>query len=341
MTGKRDVIKEIRIRYIPIGPLENRRNPNLATHTKLCQIINVCESPDQNYALVSRDAVEPNTGRLTLELDRTTKKIFKGEEFVFALDIVHVNGAIKTRHFSVEYRPLRQKRSTYSSWSTWSIADENDFPDYDQFKNNGCFVGCGPVAWSMVFGYYDRRSHSSSSFTGSEDLYRNGYDGTYGSSSEIAPLSNDNRMMNYIKKMNDILGTYCVFSQGATPHWNMDKTEDFFKRRQTSGSPKVVEKSHWLSAAGVYSDAVQSWVKDKIKQRWPVIIGWRDGSYFRWHYPVVTQVKSRTKTYKSCFLWSCSTKTSTESQMYLHTGWNGYQNGWKKLEAYYAVTAVY
>ena len=66
-------------------------------------------------------------------------------------------------------------------------------------------VGCGPVAWAQVFGYYDRRAHSGSGSSASQSLYRCGTDGTTGSNSCQAPKYNDNRMKNYIGKMNDIM----------------------------------------------------------------------------------------------------------------------------------------
>ncbi|KAK2156948.1 hypothetical protein LSH36_202g12076 [Paralvinella palmiformis] len=341
VVDKLHVLKEIRIRYIPTGPEAYKVIPDLAVHTKLCQVVKTCKTANENYALMSNDAIELDAGLATLELDKSTKKVFKGEEFFFALDIVRISGSITSRYFAVKYRPSRQKRSSYSSWSYWSIPSENYFPDYNQFELNGCAIGCGPVAWSMVFGYYDRRSHYSSAFTGSENLYRSGSDGTTGSSSEIAPKYNDNKMRAYINKQNDILGTFCLLSQGATLHFSMDKVEDFFKARQISGSPRLQEKSHWLTWAGIYSDSVERWTKNKVKQGWPVIVGWRAGSYLKWHYPVATRVRTRTKTYKSCFWWRCRTKTSTEDMMYLHMGWGGSSNGWKNLEAYYGIVAVY
>ncbi|KAK2154275.1 hypothetical protein LSH36_272g04056 [Paralvinella palmiformis] len=247
VIGKLEVLKEVRIRYIPTGPEAYKVIPDLAVHAKLCQVVKTCKSAKQRYALMSNDGIELSPGQVTLELDKSTEKVFKGEEFVFALDIVHISGSITSRYFAIKYRPSRQKRSSYSSWSSWSIPNEDLFPDYAQFNMNGCAIGCGPVAWSMVFGYYDRRSHNSSAFTGSENLYRSGSDGTTGSSSEVAPKHNDYKMRAYIKKQNDILGTFCLFKQGATPHYIMDNEEEFFKARQTSGSPRLEEKGHILS----------------------------------------------------------------------------------------------
>ncbi|KAK2156947.1 hypothetical protein LSH36_202g12059 [Paralvinella palmiformis] len=341
VVDKLHVLKEIRIRYIPTGPEAYKVIPDLAVHRKLCQVVKTCKTANENYALMSNDAIELDAGLATLELDKSTKKVFKGEEFVFALDIVRISGSITSRYFAVKYRPSRQKRSSYSSWSYWSIANEDLFPEYDQFEMDDCAVGCGPVAWSMVFGYYDRRSHYNSAFTGSENLYGSGSDGTTGSSSEVAPKYNDDRMRAYIKEQNEILKTFCLFGQGATFYYNMNKVEDFFRARETSWWPRLQEKAHWLSWLGIYSDSVESWTKYKLQDGWPVIVGWRDGSYLAWHYPVATRVRTRIRTYESCCWWVCKTKTSTEDMMYLHMGWGGYGNGWKNLQAFYGITAVY
>jgi len=341
VIGKLDVLKEIRIRYIPTGPEGYKGIPDLAVHKKLCQVIKTCKIAIQNYALMSNDAIELSPCHVTLELDKSTKKVFKGENFIFALDIVRISGSISSRYFAIKYRPSRQKRSSYSSWSYWSIPMENEFPDYNQFTINGCDVGCGPVAWSMVFGYYDRRSNHSSAFTGSRNLYRSGRDGTTGSGSEVAPKYNDNRMKLYIRKLRDILGTFCILGNGATIYSTMTNVENFFRARQTSGSPRLDEETDWFTSIGLYSDDVENWTKKNVKRGWPVIIGWRAGSYFEWHYPVATQVRTRTKKYRSCFLWWCKTKTSTHNMVYLHMGWGKGSTAWKNLEAFYGVVALY
>ena len=84
------------------------------------------------------------------------------------------------------------------------------------------YVGCGPVAWAMVLGYYDRRSHiKTSTFgTGSQDLYRCGPDGMTGSKRCVAPPDSNRdkiRLRKYIEQLARTLGTWCIFKNGAIP----------------------------------------------------------------------------------------------------------------------------
>ena len=115
------------------------------------------------------------------------------------------------KHYSQDTTKHRQKRSKeykdYSSLSTKSIPNESYFPNYWQHTTeDDCYVGCGPVAWAMIFGYYDRRSHymSSTYGTGSQGLYRCDSDGASGSNSCIAPSSSSSdvsRMKKYLEKI--------------------------------------------------------------------------------------------------------------------------------------------
>lgn len=81
-------------------------------------------------------------------------------------------------------------------------------------------VGCGPVAWAQVFGYFDRRGHEPRGNMGSRQLYRCGSDGTIGNDTCEAPpkMAGDTRIQNYIKKMAQILGSVTLPSSTFPTH---------------------------------------------------------------------------------------------------------------------------
>jgi len=86
----------------------------------------------------------------------------------------------------------------------------------------------------VVFGYYDIRSHKQSKAfgTGSQELFRCGSDGTIGCKKCVAPTySYGNQIKKYIEKIAKIHGTWCVFKNGSTPVYKMNRVKRFFKVR--------------------------------------------------------------------------------------------------------------
>ena len=210
------------------------------TQKAVCQMISTCNVNDDCSINLSHKKSVLHLSYMELEMSKDTPAVFNGRRSVdFELRVEQVTGSVIVRHYSLDTTRHRQKRfkeyKSYSSWSYKSIPDEGYFPFYWQHKiKKGCYVGCGPVAWAMIFGYYDRRSHykSSTHGTGSQDLYRCGSDGTTGSKSCVAPKyssSTDARLKKYIEKIAKTLGTWCIFSNGATPAFKMDRIKGFFK----------------------------------------------------------------------------------------------------------------
>ena len=208
------------------------------TQKAVCQMISTCNVDNDCSIALSQKKSMLHLSYIELEISKDTPAMFNGRHSVdFELRVEQAAGSIIVRHYSLDTTRHRQKRfkeyKSYSSWSYKSIPDEGYFPFYWQHKiKNDCYVGCGPVAWAMIFGYYDRRSHYKSSTygTGSQDLYRCGTDGTTGSKSCTAPQSsNSARLKKYIEKIAKTLGTWCIFKNGATPAFKMDRIKDFFQ----------------------------------------------------------------------------------------------------------------
>ena len=155
----------------------------------------------------------------------------------FELRLQLSTGEVRVTHYSLDSTLSRQKRARqYTAYATkvyCAIPSEQYFPNYWQHDvKTDCPVGCGPVAWAMVFGYYDRRSHRQPKTfgTGSQDLFRCGNDGTTGHNGCVAPEdSSHDQIKRYTETIAKTLGTWCIFKNGATPVYKMDRIEDFFK----------------------------------------------------------------------------------------------------------------
>ena len=314
----------------------------------LCKALANCETNDTVSSIdTSFIKTENGLSYLELLLDDDAKDIFGDKQVVFNVEDVRGNAMAYDNVYEVVYPPKSKRSKQYRSWSgtTYhSIAYWNTgMPDYYQFQYSGCSVGCGPVAWAQVFCYLDRRSHLYGYTSGSKGLYRSGSDGTTGSSNQVAPryiYSGTTRVKNYIKKLNNIMGTFCLGSGGATFMSKMDNTESFFQARQTTGNPQVYYKKTILSLLGIYQKDIASYVRAKLRDKWPVIIGWRYGA--AWHYPVVARYRWKKRQYRLCFLFICGKwKWTYDFDMYLKQGWGGSKNGWYELNAFYAVYCRY
>ena len=204
----------------------------------VCRILSFCRVDDGFGIDLSHKKTLLRLSYIEIAISMHVPALFSNRRSVeFELRLQLSTGEVRVTHYSLDSTLSRQKRSRqYTAYATkvfCAIPWETYFPNYWQhdIKTN-CPVGCGPVAWAMIFGYYDRRSHyKSSTFgTGSRDLFRCGSDGTTGSNGCVAPVnSNNDKIKKYTEKIAKTLGTWCIFKNGATPVYKMDRIEDFFK----------------------------------------------------------------------------------------------------------------
>lgn len=304
----------------------------------LCKLLGVCDHRGRVHTHRQADY-----GEKYVHLEPVHEESLPRFEHDLHFEVVghHPRHGLIIKRFAVEpsHRSKRQSAYTY-----YSINDRHLMPDYNQFKRGKCQVGCGPVAWAQVFGYYDRRAHSGSGSSASQALYRCGSDGTTGSNSCRAPKYNDYRMKNYIGKMNDIMRTFCLFGQGATFQRRMDDVEGFFRQRQGSSGNIILKYRKFFLArlVGANSDKVRDSALSYLRQKWPVIVGFKVSGLFSQHYAVMTQYRTRTVRKKVCkVLIFCKTRTVREYDMYLHMGWGGSSNGWRSAKMFMAAIATY
>ena len=79
----------------------------------------------------------------------------------------------RSRH-QVQPAHRRRRGVRAMSWDYyWAAGGGSDQPDYYQFQYGNCQVGCGPVAWAMLFCWGDYQAENGNSYwAGRTGLYR-------------------------------------------------------------------------------------------------------------------------------------------------------------------------
>lgn len=202
----------------------------------------------------------------------------------------------------------------WSSWAaTWTRGATSGQCLYDQFTYNGCEVGCGPVAWAMLFGWADRRADlGDPDWSYRWGLYRQ--DGGRGFD-DVAPRFTTTGARNVIKELNDEMGTFCLLGNGATLPGDMQKAD-----RYLSGRTYATIETHF-DKFGIQSSGLHDLARDDVlNEGKPSIIG----TGWLTHYPVVVGFATRSRERQVLF-W---TERETQNVFYLNLGWGGRSNGW-------------
>ena len=212
------------------------------------------------------------------------------------------------------------------SWNYyWAAGGGGAQPAYNQFDYSGCAVGCGPVAWAMLFCWADyQASHGNGYWAGRTGLYRqNGGRGA----DAIAPLNMDEGVKNVIRELHSEVHTFCAFGSGATCPWDMPGAWNYLNGRTgTQG------RADWDSL-GISEDGLRDRVIDSIVNRHtPAVIGtgWLS------HYPLAFGYAWQTRTVRHCFIW-CWDETVTDRCFYVNEGWGGGGSGdWVEASTWFA-----
>ncbi|MCB9919895.1 MAG: hypothetical protein H6832_15945 [Planctomycetes bacterium] len=192
----------------------------------------------------------------------------------------------------------------WSSWTTY-LADGGTSaqPLYYQHTYGSCYVGCGPVAWAILFCWGDRQAHEGNPvWSARTGLYRT--DGGYGSSSTKAPLSLDAGVKNVTEELNGRLGTWCISGSGATWPSRMDDADGYLVGR--TGATCDSKGSDIGANLSSYRDEISSSIRDRDT---PGVVG----TGFLSHYPVAYKYRYRTK--KVLFA------TVYDREFYVNNGW--------------------
>jgi hypothetical protein len=205
----------------------------------------------------------------------------------------------------------------------WATGGSSAQPRYYQFDYDGCKVGCGPVAWAILFCWGDRQAETGNPYwSGRWGLYRkNGGRG----GNDIAPLSMTDGVRNVIREIHDHVGTFCAFGNGATYPWRMSDAKKYL-----SGRTGTKLRTHY-NTLGISTDGLRKCARNSIRDRaTPVVIGtgWLS------HYPVAYGYAWQKRRVRKCFIW-CWYETVYDRYFYVNQGWGGSGNGWVSASTWF------
>jgi hypothetical protein len=198
------------------------------------------------------------------------------------------------------------------SWNYyWAAGGGGAQPKYDQFTWGSCQVGCGPVAWSMLFGWADRQAATGNAYWAPRTgIYRqNGGRGA----DAVAPITQDAGVRNMIVEIHNDVHTFCAFGSGATTPWDMPSAWQYL-----NGRTGAWLRADWDSF-GIHWDSLRDRAIDSIVNRHtPAVIGtgWLS------HYPMAFGYAWQNRTVRHCFIW-CWDDTVTDRCFYVNNGWGG------------------
>ena len=203
------------------------------------------------------------------------------------------------------------------SWDYyWADGSHAEQPDYYQFQYGNCFVGCGPVAWAMLFCWGDHQAENGNSYwAGRTGLYLE--DGGRGDN-DVAPLTQTSGVENVIEEINDWVDTFCIGGSGATYPADMHEASGYL-----SGRTRTTLDAHF-NGAGLAETRLRDYARDSIKYRdTPAVVG------VGWlvHYPLAYGYAYQERIVRYCFGW-CWDEVVYDRCFFLNQGWGGAGNEW-------------
>lgn len=190
----------------------------------------------------------------------------------------------------------------WTSWSYWYAGSWSDQRRYSQFSNDPQMCssgasGCGPTAWAMLYGWWDR--HGSTRTLKNPGL-------------ADSPLYNDDSVRDCCRYIFPRVGTFCVSGQAATVPWEM---KNGYKWGDARGAGYSIS---WNWGVPYLSPGSVGKARDSIQAGRPAIIGLG----FYWHYPLAYGYKSRS--YKLLGItWD------TQRYFKCNMGWGGSSPEWR------------
>lgn len=273
--------------------------------------------------------------------EKFVRTVLQELEIGFVVEIKgHKNEVVK-KHFAINLHSKRFKRSSGGTPCRGSVCSEGNFSDYNQhICCGGCYSGCGPVAWTQVFGYYDRRAARPNSIFSST---------IYGYSRTKAPLSLTNDVKSFVESIRSWVRTYCDDDQGTTETSKMHLIAPWFRARQGSKARVVSylqSRKRRSTGGAIAGRGSRSWIESKgvrwLDSGYPVIFGFLTERKAG-HFAVATKYQKTSRSYRHCekkttrlLLLSlllfgkktkpvCFWKTAYDYKFFLHYGWGGLQ----------------
>ena len=229
------------------------------------------------------------------------------------LENLRLDGAIS---WIAERTPPIGPLDDWSATSYWWAGSSAEQRNYNQWVENGCYVGCGPVAWAMLIGWIDNRAQWDWRWGAQWGIYRAG--GGYGYN-VVAPAYADGGINNIIREIRSWVGTFCLSGNGATYPATMGGVGNYLRYR-SPGSVRTNFNPTGI-AAWYCSDAVEYSIKSLGT---PAIMG----TGFLTHYPLGYGFAQRSRQVAWWFEY--------QKWVFVNQGWGGAGNTWVDATSWFS-----
>jgi hypothetical protein len=145
-------------------------------------------------------------------------------------------------------------------------------PKYHQFEDSDwCpVVGCGPVAWAMLFAWFDRQWGVEYAFNG---------EGSGNPPSNTSSSANRSKVRPAYRALHELCDVICAAGSGAT--WPPDMTDGFKGYTYIPAlADQIYREWHINAVTGTWPDAGALRCRDAIKNGYPAVVGLG----WMWHY---------------------------------------------------------
>jgi hypothetical protein len=225
------------------------------------------------------------------------------------LTLTYDNGSSSVVLVNVRSGNLRGAAfGSWTSWTSWYAGNWGDQRRYSQYWNDSMMCptkpsGCGPTAWAILYGWWDRK--------GAPELLGS-------MSSADSPLYNGIAVLDCCRYVFPVVGTWCVplADSAATNPWDMYKGCRWGVSRGVSYS----FSTSW--GAPYVSTGPRNKAKGAIKDGYPSIIG--IGFYS--HYPIAYGYRYRK------WRWAGVT-WSTQRRFKCNMAWGGGSPSWQSASS--------
>lgn len=233
------------------------------------------------------------------------------------------DGTLFVRQGTQEYRFLVKVTSATGGRAAGDVVESGFWyagnwdmqPKYYQMRRDRwCdLVGCGPVAWAMLFAWFDRN-------WGVEYAFR-GEGSNTSPPPDMSTSSNRTKVINAYDELHEMCDVICnpFGDDGAT--YPTDMTDGFKSYTYISALPLFIGRSwHINSVTGTWPDAGALRSRDAIKDGYPAVtgLGWM------WHYVLAYG-------YGYEKIDSGTGYTFTKRYLKCNMGWNGAGPRWYNL----------
>ena len=262
--------------------------------------------------------------------------IWPGDDcLVFDLNFKYANNLTETLRFALVDKRLVQDQdqenlkesqinllstSQWNPWNTFWAGTHSHQRMYYQFTHdyNGsyCPVGCGPVAWAMLFGWADNQADlNHPSWRYRWGIYRlNGRRSP--APDDVAPRDQHGGIENVIRELNHHMETFCFLGGGLTLPWKMPQASQYLEGRT------------FTTLQAEYSRFLTTWSSLRVKardvivnKRNPVVIGIGKAPA---HYCLAYGYRWRSRTVRHYYFWE---KTEYQREFYVNQGFGRTADG--------------